>query len=49
MLCRDFRVHVETHTGLFHPDHQMIIVEGGKEEVKQVDTRRFVAGTVEGT
>ena len=46
--CREFSVHVETHTGLFHPDHHVIVVEGGVEEVKYVDTRRFVLGLLEG-
>ena len=41
-------VRVETHTSLFHPDHRLIVVEGGREEVKRVDTRRFVIGQLEG-
>ena len=39
---------METHTGLFHPDYHMVVVEGGIEEVKYVDTRRFVVGLLEG-
>ena len=39
---------METHASLFHPDHRLIVVEGGREEVKTVDTRRFVIGKLEG-
>ena len=50
LLCtrREFCVHVETHTSLFHPDHQLTVVEGGRKQVKTVDTRHFVVGQLEG-
>ena len=39
---------METHTGLFHPDYHVVLVEGGREEVKYVETRHFVVGKLEG-
>lgn len=45
---REFRVHVETHVGLFHPDHHVVVVEGGRKEVNYVDTRHFMVGHLEG-
>jgi disintegrin and metalloproteinase domain-containing protein 10 len=45
---REFTVHVETHSTLFHPDHRLTVVEGGKEVVRKVDTRCFVVGHIEG-
>ena len=45
---REFSVYVETHTSLFHPDHRLTVVEGGREEVREVDTRRFVLGNIDG-
>lgn len=47
-IYREFRVHVKTHVGLFHPDHHVVVVEGGREKVKYVDTRHFVVGWLEG-
>ena len=45
---REFSVYVETHTSLFHPDHHLTVVKGGREEVREVDTRRIVLGQIEG-
>ena len=39
---------METHTSLFHPDHRLTVVGGGREEVREVDSRRFVVGQIEG-
>jgi hypothetical protein len=45
---REFSVYVETHPSLFHPDHHLTVVKGGREEVREVDTRRIVLGQIEG-
>ena len=39
---------METHVGLFHPDHHVVVVEGGRKEVNYVDTRHFMVGHLEG-
>ena len=39
---------METHPSLFHPDHHLTVVKGGREEVREVDTRRIVLGQIEG-
>ena len=46
---RDFRLYVETHPTLFHPDfHVVVVEEDGRVVRKTVDTRSVVAGYVEG-
>ena len=45
---RNFSINVETHQTLFHPNFHMVVVEGGKQEVKQANTKGFVIGYIEG-
>jgi len=46
---REFKLYVETHTALFHPDfHVVVVEEDGRVVRKTVDTRTVVAGYVEG-
>ncbi len=47
---RDFDLHVESHTDLFHPDFRLRVVgDEGQVVTKTVDGRAIVIGHVEGT
>ena len=47
---REFKLHLETHSGLFEPDFHVVIVgKDGRTTKRNMNTRGFVTGYVIGT